>query len=112
MDSTNPFALINAKLDYLTSTVDTLIIESSKQSPSTEVDELLDTTGASKLLHMPISSIHFHKKNSMLPFRKAGKRLLFLKAELKAWLDEFNKSTIQNTGVESMMALRNRYSKK
>jgi hypothetical protein len=62
MDTTNPFALIKAKLDYLTSTVDTLIQESSKQSSSTEEDELLDTNGASRLLHMPISSIHFHKK--------------------------------------------------
>jgi hypothetical protein len=109
MNTTNPFEEINAKLDYLTSTVDKLT-ETNKQTPTTDEEELLDTNGASKLLLMPISSIHYHKKNSNLPSTKKGKRLLFRRGDLLAWL---NSPTLvsTNTSTEPMKALRKKYSK-
>jgi hypothetical protein len=109
MNTTNPFEEINAKLDYLTSTVDKLS-ETNKQSPTTDEEELLDTDGASKLLRMPISSIHYHKKNSNLPSTKKGKRLLFRRGDLLAWLKSPTLVST-TTSTEPMKALRKKYSK-
>ncbi len=109
MSTANPFEEINIKLDYLTSTVDKLK-ETNQQIPKADEEELLDTDGASKLLHMPISSIHYHKKNSNLPSTKKGKRLLFRRGELLAWLNSPTLAS-NNTSTEPMKAIRKKYSK-
>ncbi len=108
----NPFELILDKLKNIE-----LVLENIK--PINEVGKseeisngYIDLAAASRFLEMAPSSIHLYRKKYQLPCTKIGRRLKFIKSDLSKWLDEFNKSTIQNTGVESMMALRNRYSKK
>jgi hypothetical protein len=109
MNATNPFEEINAKLDFLTSTVAKLS-ETNKQSLTADEEEFLDTNGASKLLLMPISSIHYHKKNSNLPSTKKGKRLLFRRGDLLAWLNTPSHVST-TTSTQPMKDIRKKYKK-
>ena len=86
----NPFELLNSKLDLVLSHISKIEINQSIAENTIEED-FIDLNGAAQILHMPPSSIHFHKKNNDLPFTKVGRRVLFLRKELLEWVSKNNK---------------------
>ena len=106
--STNPFDLINSRLDLLTSVIEKIADTNNKVSQTPITEGFLDLNGAAAVLHMPTSSIHYHKKNSKLPFKKAGKKLMFKRDELLNWVSWFSNENKAKTGLEQMKLLRKR----
>ena len=106
--TTNPFEVINSKLDLLASVIEKFAEANSKVSQTQNAEGFLDLNGAAAVLHMPTSSIHYHKKNSKLPFKKAGKKLMFKRDELLDWVSSFSNegNTKTKTGLEQMKLLR------
>lgn len=108
---TNPFTVINEKLDFLIS-INRKEQTKKHQEEKSDTETLLDLTGAAQLLHMPTSTIHHHKKHNSLPFIKPGKRLLFRRDSLLAWLEKFNEGSLKNEPVDKMLSIRKQYTKK
>lgn len=102
----NPFTEINDKLDFL---VDLISRKQEDHSVTSDLeDSLLNLSEAEKLLHMPASTIHFHKKHNNLPFLKPGKRLLFEREKLLEWLKSFK---TERPAIDQMRHQRQRYAK-
>lgn len=115
MNISNPFEAIIEKLDYLQTTVNNLVFSNepiqSNESQRNNLHDFINLSEASQLLHMPESTIHFHKKCNNLPYLKPGKRLLFKRQDLLNWLENYN-SKEKEGGMASMLQNRMRYAKK
>lgn len=102
----NPFTEIYSKLDKIALAVNNLHLI---QIPSLKEEEgFLDINSASSFLHMPTSTIHFHKKYNGLPYLKPGKKLLFKKEDLIKWLEAFNSRSANHRVFKSKIKLRSR----
>ena len=85
------FLEIRLLLQLIADSVDTLKKQPNllKQDNELLEEEYLNINEASKFLHMPIATIRHHKRYNQLPYKKPGKQLLFVKDELKRWVETF-----------------------
>lgn len=114
MQTVNPFDLIITRLDFLQLTIDEIKNASIQEAKNeSKGAQLLDLNEASTFLGMPVSTIHFHKKHNDLPFLKPGKRLLFRKEDLVAWVESYGKKNASAPNpISKMASLRKKYVKK
>lgn len=114
-ESINPFepiVIISNKLDQVLSILSRINIPENHLQIVKEEEGFYDIGQASLFLHMPPSTIHFHKKNNSLPFIKSGKRLLFRRDALLKWLEDFNQDArAKISPTEKMIENRKRYKK-
>ena len=114
MNSYNPFEAIISRLDNLQIAVSILTKNTSlpDNTAKSNSEDLIDIHEASRILHMPESTIRYHKSNNQLPYIKPGKRLLFKKQDLFDWLEKFHSSQNNGSSLNQMTIIRKRYSKK
>lgn len=111
-ESINPFLPISNKLDQVISLLSRINFPENSLQIIKEKECFYDIGQASIFLHMPPSTIHFHKKNNSLPFIKSGKRLLFRQDALLKWLEDFNQGiTVKSSPTDKMIENRKRYKK-
>lgn len=96
--NTNPFAVLEAKLDALAVDVRTLKSR-TKEAPSDEIGglELAEAvTGLSR------STLYKKTHRREIPHRHVGGRLYFRRSELEAWLDQGRRPLAEEIAHERM----------
>lgn len=79
--------------------IEKLLQEKSKQHPTEQQDKLLTVKETAELLHLTVPTIYSKVSRKELPVMKRGKRLLFSRLELLAYLKEGRKKT--NAEIEA-----------
>ncbi len=70
-------------------------LKTSNSIPEIEKEPFITLDEVSKILNLKKATIYGYTHKSTIPFRKQGKKLLFLKSEIYAWIDE-RKNTTKN----------------
>ena len=63
-------------------------LKTSKSNLKKEEEPFINMDEVSKILNLKKATIYGHTHKGTIPFRKQGKRLLFLKSEIYAWVNE------------------------
>lgn len=82
---------------YLKEALREILLELNGSSPTTKLqqadDDFLTIKEASAYTRIPKATLYGYTHKKMIPFSKMGKKLLFLKEELKSWVKEHRKKT-------------------
>jgi len=54
--------------------------------PPLRAQDILKVREAAELLGLPVSTVYDYAKRGLLPSRKLGRRVIFLRPELENWL--------------------------
>jgi excisionase family DNA binding protein len=54
--------------------------------PPLQAHDILKVADAAQLLGLPVSTVYDYAKRGILPSRKLGRRVIFLRPELESWL--------------------------
>lgn len=96
--NTNPFEVLEAKLDALATDVRTLKGR-TKEAPA---DELGGPELAERLTGLSRSTIYKLTHRREIPHRRVGGRLYFRRSELEAWLDAGRRPLAEEVAHERM----------
>ena len=89
-----------SELDSLIqSSVRKALSEQSTKSSFTD-DKPLTIDEASAFLNIPKATLYGYTSSRQIPFHKMGKKILFFKAELLAWIEEGKKKTKKQIEAE------------
>ncbi len=81
------------------SSVRKAMAEHTSTSPDSN-DKPLTIDEASEFLHIPKSTLYQFTSARRIPFKKVGKKILFLKSELVAWVEAGKKKTQKEIEAE------------
>jgi excisionase family DNA binding protein len=99
--NSNPFEILEAKLDALAVDVRTLKSRTNDKPPADEVGGL---EMAEAVTGLSRSTLYKKTHRREIPHRHVGGRLYFRRAELLAWLDAGRRPMASEVAVERMMA--------
>lgn len=85
---------INEKVSQLQTNINSFLANKESVINESEGEKFLTKAELSKLIHMPQSTIDFHRTNNCLPFIKPGKKVLFDKKEVLEWLSKYSNGAI------------------
>ena len=116
METNNPFELILNKLEQIQTTVDTLSVNSVRQTPSdtTDPNRIIDLPEAAKILCKPIGTVRAYIHSRNLPGRLVGKSYLIKYQELMKWFENYQAAYEQKSKkspLNKMIENRQRYRK-
>ena len=69
-------------------------------------DKPLTIDEASAFLNIPKATLYGYTSTRKIPFHKMGKKILFFKAELLAWIEEGKKKTKKQIEAEGFLSLQ------
>ena len=61
-------------------------VGNTAQRPPLHAQDILKVREAAELLGVPVSTVYDYAKRGILPSRRLGRRVLFLRPELESWL--------------------------
>lgn len=102
---TNPFEEIHLrfnKLESLLLTLHSMVVEKSDLHEQEE--RLINIEEAAKLINRTVGTIHVLTSKNLLPHTKKGRKLMFSKAELNAWLMDGKNVTLSQIQKNSERA--------
>lgn len=93
----NPFETIDLRLSNIENLLLDISKRDSKAVTAKEPDEILNIRQASELLGLAIPTLYSMVSERRIPYSKEpkGKKLMFVKSELIAWVKQSRKSTTQ-----------------
>jgi len=101
----NPFKQINDRITELFTIINELKKgESSLELRTQEEDQLLTLDEAADYLKLSVPSIYRLCKDAQLPSFKKGRKILFYKAELKAWVMEGRRGGDTETDSDTLLS--------
>lgn len=98
---TNPFEVIEAKLNQIESLLHDLKQTPTGQEEQAEKDELLTVQDAAKFLSLSVPTIYGLISKGELPVMKRSKRCYFSKVELLNYLKDGRRSTNAEVGTKA-----------
>ncbi len=107
----NPFDTIDARLSNIESLLLDISLQSTKQPPKPEQDQLLTVQQAAEFLTLSVPTIYGLISKGELPVMKRSKRCYFSKVELVNYLKQGRKKTLAETASEAEAFLSNRKKK-
>lgn len=75
-------------------------------------ENFLNHSQAAEFLQIPKSTLYSYTSNRLIPHYKRGKRLVFKKSDLEAWLSENRKKTVSEIESEAYSFQNKRGDKK
>jgi len=94
----NPFQTIENKLNQLTGMVAELARKLDGNQPADHTP--LDVSKAAQYLDIAKPTLYALTSKRLIPHKKRGKKLYFLKADLDAWLQQHHQKTVKEIEEE------------
>lgn len=103
---TNPFEIIETRLNNIETLLLDLKHNPNKQSEITEVDKLLNIQETATFLNLSVPTIYSKVSKGELPVMKRSKRLYFSRTELTEYLKKGRKKTNSEIQAEAELYLK------
>lgn len=93
-DEYNPFKDLGNRLQRVENLLTQLVRSGEQQPTQEEAEQILTVEQTAQLLHLSKKTIYERVRARTLPFYRDGKRILFKRSELLAYLDTQKVSTL------------------
>jgi excisionase family DNA binding protein len=98
---TNQLVIMTSdQLDNLVQTAVMVAIGKQQNRPTIREDKPLSIIEASEFLNIPKATLYQFTSARTIPFQKVGKKILFFRHELIAWIESKRKKTISEIQEE------------
>ncbi|HTN37302.1 MAG TPA: helix-turn-helix domain-containing protein [Arachidicoccus sp.] len=106
---TNPFEILNRKLDRLETTLQIICgnLPKPKEEKQPDPEELLSLKEVAVILKIPVNTARYYITTRNLPAAKAGKEFKIKRCELQDWIDTEYLKKGPKTQEESVDGNRN-----